>query len=111
VPRCRREFSDLDVRIDGWNTTSPPKTNNRAGDISKLGMVRTNRTGGLGPQTDQFKSMRSMSPRTRNFGGNSLTRERLGQDSRIAVSGMATPPNVTSNNSFEHAHPMNFADG
>jgi hypothetical protein len=76
--------------------------------MSKLGMVRTSSTGGLGPQTSQFNSMRSLSSRTRNAGGNTLTRDGSGQSSRTATPGMSTPPNVTSTNSFEYYPPGIF---
>ncbi len=100
APRSRQEFGRGDVRHE-WNTAPRPKVDNRAGDMSKLGMVRTSSTGGLGPQTSQFNSMRSLSSRTRNVGGNTLTRDGSGQSSRTATPGMSTPPNVTSANSFE----------
>ena len=70
--------------------------------MSKLGMVRTSSTGGLGPQTSQFNSMRSLSSRNRTAGGNTLTRDGSGQSSRTATPGMSTPTNVTSTNSFEY---------
>ena len=103
APRTRQEFGRGDARHEGWNTAPRPKVDNRAGDMSKLGMVRTSSAGGLGPQTSQFNSMRSLSSRTRNAGGNTLTRDGSGQSSRTATPGMSTPPNVTSTNSFEYA--------
>jgi len=102
MPRSRQEFGRGDARLDGWNTAPRPKVDNRVGDMSKVGMIRTSSTGGLGPQTSQFNSMRSMSSRTRNAAGNTLTREGSGQSSRTATPGVSTPPNVTSANSFEY---------
>ena len=101
MPRTRQEFGRGDARHDGWNSAPRPKVDNRVGDMSKVGMIRTSSTGGLGPQTSQFNSMRSMSSRTRNAAGNTLTRDGSGQSSRTATPGMATPPSVTSTNSFE----------
>jgi hypothetical protein len=69
--------------------------------MSKIGLVRTSSTGGLGPQISQFNSMRSLSSRKGNAGGNTLTREGSGHSSRTATPGVATPPSVTSTNSFE----------
>lgn len=102
MPRSRQEFGRGDARVDGWNSAPRPKVENRVGDMSKVGMIRTSSTGGLGPQTSQFNSMRSMSSRTRNAAGNTLTRDGSGQSSRTATPGVATPPNVTSANSFEY---------
>jgi len=102
MPRTRQEFGRGDARHDGWNSAPCPKVDNRVGDMSKVGMIRTSSTGGLGPQTSQFNSMRSMSSRARNAGGNTLTRDGSGQSSRTATPGMATPPSVTSTNSFEY---------
>lgn len=102
TPRPREEFSHSDARVDGWDTAPRPKVDNRAGDLSKLGIVRTGSISRLGSQTSQFNSMRSLSSRTRNAGGNTLTRDGSGQSSRTATPGMATPPSVTSANSFEY---------
>ena len=102
MPRTRQEFGRGDARHDGWNSAPCPKVDNWVGDMSKVGMIRTSSTGGLGPQTSQFNSMRSMSSRTRNAAGNTLTRDGSGQSSRTATPGMATPPSVTSTNSFEY---------
>jgi len=102
MPRTRQEFGRGDARHDGWNSAPCPKVDNRVGDMSKVGMIRTSSTGGLGPQTSQFNSMRSMSSRTRNAVGNTLTRDGSGQSSWTATPGMATPPSVTSTNSFEY---------
>lgn len=89
--------------MDGWNSAPRPnKVDNRVGDMSKLGMVRTSSAGGLGPQLSQFNSMRNLSSRKGNAGGNSLQREGSGQSSRTATPGVATPPSVTSTNSFEY---------
>ena len=102
MPRTRQEFGRGDARHDGWNNAPRPKVDNWVGDMSKVGMIRTSSTGGLGPQTSQFNSMRSMSSRTRDAAGNTLTRDGSGQSSRTATPGMATPPSVTSTNSFEY---------
>jgi hypothetical protein len=95
MPRTRQEFGRGDARHDGWNNAPRPKVDNRVGDMSKVGMIRTSSTGGLGPQTSQFNSMRSMSSRTRDAAGNTLTRDGSGQSSRTATLGMASPPSVT----------------
>ena len=58
MPRTRQEFSRCDARLDGSNN-SDPKVDNLVGDISEIGMVQTSSAGGLGPQTDQFNSIRS----------------------------------------------------
>ena len=97
----REEFSGSDAHVDGWNTAPRPKVDNRAGDLSKLGMVRMSRIGRLSSQTSQFNSMRSLSSRNLNAGGNTLTRDGSGQSSRTA-----TTPSVTSTNSFEYYHPF-----
>src|SRR5271169_3321614 len=102
MPRTRQEFGRGDARHDGWNSAPRPKVDNRVGDMSKVGMIRTSSTGGLGPQTSQFNSMRSMSSRTRNAAGNALTRVGSGPSSHTATLGLATPPTVTSTNSFEY---------
>lgn len=100
--RPRQEFGRGDARLDGWNSAPrPSKVDNRAGDLSKLGMVRTSSTSGFGPQMSQFNSMRNPS-RKGNAGGNPLTREGSGQSSRTGTPGVATPPGVTSTNSFEY---------
>jgi hypothetical protein len=100
--RPRQEFGRGDARMDGWNSAPrPSKVDNRAGDLSKLGMVRTSSTSGFGPQLSQFNSMRNPS-RKGNAGGNLLAREGSGQSSRTATPGVATPPNVMSTNSFEY---------
>lgn len=86
--------------MDGYHSMPRPKADNRAGDLSRLGMVRTSSGGGLGPQISQFSSMRNLS-RKGTSGGNTLTREGSGHSSRTATPGVATPPSVTSTNSFE----------
>ena len=104
--RPREEFSHSNTHVDGWNSAPRPKVDNRAGDLSKLGMVRTSRIGRLGSQTSQFNSMRSLSSRNLNVGGNTLTRDGSGQSSRTATAGITTPSSVTSTNSFEYYHPF-----
>jgi hypothetical protein len=100
--RPRQEFGRGDARLDGWNSAPrPSKVDNRAGDLSKLGMVRTSSTSGFSPQLSQFNSMRNPS-RKGNAGGNPLAREGSGQSSRGATPGAATPPTVMSTNSFEY---------
>lgn len=69
----------------------------------KIGMVGTSSTDGLGPQTSQFNSVRSMSSRTRNAAGNTLTRDWSGKSSWTGTPVMATPPSITSTNSFGYA--------
>jgi hypothetical protein len=95
--------------MDGWNSAPRPKVDNRVGDMSKIGMVRTSSAGGLGPQMSSFNSMRSLS-RKGNAGGNALTREGSGQSSRTATPGVATPPSVTSANSFEYVAYFDIAN-
>jgi len=74
-----------------------------AGDMSKMGLIRTGSAGGLGPQTSQFSSMKSVSIRKGgSAAGNALQREGSGQSSRTATPGVSTPPSVTSTNSFEY---------
>jgi hypothetical protein len=102
MPRSRQEFGRGDARLDGRNSAPrPSKVDNRVGDLSKIGMLRTSSTGGFGPQLSQFNSMRNPS-RKGNAGGNPLTREGSGQSSRTGTPGVSTPPNVTSTNSFEY---------
>jgi len=104
--RPREEFSRSDARVDGWNTAPHSKVDNHARDLSKLGMIRMGGIGRLGSQTSQFNSMRSLSSRNLNAGGNALTIDGSGQSSRTATAGITTPPSVTSTNSFEYYHPF-----
>lgn len=104
--RSREEFSRSDARVDGWNTAPRPKVDNRARDLSKLGMVRTGGIGRLDSQTSQINSMRSLSSRNLNAGGNTLTIDGSGQSSRTATAGITIPPSIRSTNSFEYYHPF-----
>jgi hypothetical protein len=78
-----------------------PKVADRAGDLSRLGLVRTSSSSGLGPSMSLFNSLRNPS-RKGNAGGTALQREGSGQSSRTGTPGIATPPSVTSTNSFEY---------
>jgi translation initiation factor 4G len=100
--RNRPEFGRGDARQQEWGSLPRPKADTRAGDLSKLGMVRTSSSSGLGPQTSVFNSMRTMSSRGRTAAGNTLQREGSGQSSRTGTPGASTPPSVTSMNSFEY---------
>jgi len=88
--------------MDGYHSLPRPKMENRAGDLSKLGMVRQGSGGGLGPQMSQFSSMRSQSRKGGISAGSTLTREGSSHSSRTATPGVATPPSVHSTNSFEY---------
>ena len=105
APRSRQEFGRGDARLDGWNSAPRRQVDNRAGDLSKLGMVRNSSSTGLGPQLSQFNSTRSSSRRG-NAAGNILTRDGSGQSSR-GTTGAATPLSVTSTNSFEYVFLLN----
>ena len=112
MPRTRQALGRGDARHDGWNSAPRQKVvDNRVGDMSKVGMIRTSSTGGLGLQTSQFNSIRSMSSRTRNTAGNTLTRHRSGKSSRTATPGIATPPSVTSTNSLEYVRHLSVING
>src|SRR5947207_479062 len=102
MAQSRQEFGRGDAHLEGWNSDPHPKLDNQVGDMSKIGMVRTSSTSCLGPQTTELISMRSMSSRTRNPTGNTLTRDDSGKRSCTRTPGMATPPSVTSTNSFEY---------
>ena len=82
----------------------PNKKLDTAGDMSKMGLIRTGSGGGLGPQTSTFSSMKSVPSRKGGLAaGNALQREGSGQSSRTATPGVSTPPSVSSTNSFEYA--------
>ena len=90
--------------MDGYHSMPRPKTDNRAGDLSKIGMLRQGSSGpGLGPQMSQFSSMRNLSRKGGISAGNTLTREGSSHSSRTATPGVATPPSVMSTNSFEYS--------
>ena len=104
-PRARQEFGRGDARRDQSSFAPRPKSDNRAGDMLKLGTLRSSGATGLGPQMNRFNSHLS---RKGDGSWRALKPEESSQSSR-STAGVATTPSIESTNTFEYVF-CDFAD-